>query len=451
MARATSDGQKDFCDIICPTNRRPFGFNWEGIGRKDALEVLEHAQGKANYDPARIMLTGHSMGGHGAWHLGSHYPNLFAAIAPCAGWISFDTYAGGANYNLNDPVQKLLARGNNPSNPLLLKDNFRPYQSVFIHHGGADETVPVTEARRMRDELASIAKVTYSEVPGGGHWFDNDPAPGADSVDWKPFFDVFRTARRKDPVAARKIDFRTMDVDINRDFGIGEVLAQEVPFELSRVHADLQESGWTISTKNVARWRAHRTGQLVVDGEPMSVKWGTVYSKVGKSWKPEGSEYPTLHGMTAAYSNNVVWAGPWKSPNAGDAGLWQLARYQLEQLWYRANATPALVDIDTARKTRSNYWSFWLTDAKEDRVSITSHSADVSNTGRMEVALTGYSKLGVRLLDRFPLLSPGIPYPDWFATDIGMIQGSAKHTQVGYFDPSQAKFESFFSSDNFPK
>jgi hypothetical protein len=36
--------QKDWAHIIAPTNRRPFGFNWEEWGRLDALEVLHEAR-----------------------------------------------------------------------------------------------------------------------------------------------------------------------------------------------------------------------------------------------------------------------------------------------------------------------------------------------------------------------------------------------------------------------
>ena len=46
-------------------------------------------------DPRHTYLTGQSMGGHGAWHLGVTYPDLFAAIGPNGGWPSFWSYGGG--------------------------------------------------------------------------------------------------------------------------------------------------------------------------------------------------------------------------------------------------------------------------------------------------------------------------------------------------------------------
>ncbi|MCC7102911.1 MAG: prolyl oligopeptidase family serine peptidase [Fimbriimonadaceae bacterium] len=449
IGQAQAYGQKDFCDIICPTNRRPFGFNWEGIGRKDALEVLSDARWLANYDPDRIMLTGHSMGGHGTWHLGANYPNIFAAIAPCAGWISFDTYAGGANYDLDDPVQKLLARGNQTSDTLLLKANFSQYQSVYIHHGGADETVPITEARKMRDELTPVAKVTYSEVPGMGHWFDNDPAPGADSVDWKPFFDIFRTARKSDPVRLGKVRFRTYDVDVNADFGLGQVLAQQHPLERSTISADLHGDTWRMTTANVFRIRTGHAGLINLDGQAFIVKKGDVFTKVGPRWRKQGPNEMSFHGATSAYAHNVQWAGPWQSPIATKAGLWAMARFHLEQLWYRANATPELVELDRARINDRNYWEYLYADANQDRATF--RTMPTSRRERMKTVITGYSLFGLKFAERFPLLSPGIAYPDWFATDIGMLQGEAKHTQAGYTDPSGNEFESLASSAHFPK
>src|SRR5206468_4126470 len=72
---------------VAPTNRRPFGFGWEDWGRLDALEVLELAQKSLRNGQLRTYLTGHSMGGHGTWHLGATFPDRWAASAPSAGWI----------------------------------------------------------------------------------------------------------------------------------------------------------------------------------------------------------------------------------------------------------------------------------------------------------------------------------------------------------------------------
>lgn len=49
------------------------------------LQPILHAAGKANIDPARVYLIGHSMAAHAVWNLALHYPTYFAAINPLAG------------------------------------------------------------------------------------------------------------------------------------------------------------------------------------------------------------------------------------------------------------------------------------------------------------------------------------------------------------------------------
>ncbi|MFN3202687.1 MAG: hypothetical protein ACE366_30125 [Bradymonadia bacterium] len=94
IGQARAYSAKDNAWIIAPTNRRPFGFDWEVWGRLDGLEALDHATATLQTDPARTWLTGHSMGGHGTWHLGVMDTSRFAVIAPSAGWSSFYSYQG---------------------------------------------------------------------------------------------------------------------------------------------------------------------------------------------------------------------------------------------------------------------------------------------------------------------------------------------------------------------
>src|SRR5262249_33534960 len=69
MGQADCYSSKSWAHVVAPTNRRPYGFDWEDWGRLDALEVLEQARRELKTDPRRTWLTGHSMGGHGTWHL----------------------------------------------------------------------------------------------------------------------------------------------------------------------------------------------------------------------------------------------------------------------------------------------------------------------------------------------------------------------------------------------
>ena len=137
---------KDWAHIVAPTGRRPYGFDWEDWGRIDALEALADAAKRYPSDPLRTYLTGYSMGGHGTWHLGVTYPDLFAAIGPSGGWASFWSYGGGMPTIQNPSrLEELELRSYLPSDTVQLLPNLSE-TGVYVLHGAEDETVPVAQA-----------------------------------------------------------------------------------------------------------------------------------------------------------------------------------------------------------------------------------------------------------------------------------------------------------------
>lgn len=45
-----------------------------------------------SYKCLLLSVAGHSMGGHGAWHLATHYPDMALAVLSVAGWIRKEDY-----------------------------------------------------------------------------------------------------------------------------------------------------------------------------------------------------------------------------------------------------------------------------------------------------------------------------------------------------------------------
>ena len=192
LGQAQAYSPKSDLWVVAPTNRRPFGFDWEQWGRLDAMEILDDATARYDVDPARVYLTGHSMGGHGTWQLGVLHPGRFAAIGPSAGWGSFQSYTGAA------APRGAFARSQASSNTQGYLANLTR-RGVYGIHGTADDNVPIREMRALTTAARMFTSdVQTHEQAGAGHWWDGDASPGADCVDWPPLFEFFR-ARTLDP------------------------------------------------------------------------------------------------------------------------------------------------------------------------------------------------------------------------------------------------------------
>lgn len=223
-SQAASYAAKPDMLIACPTNRRPFGFDWEDWGRVDALEALAFVQSEYRTDPDRVYLTGHSMGGHGTWQLGTLYPAKFAAIAPSAGWLSFDSYAGARGQQAGeadgDANARAMRAARDSSDTQEYFENLRG-RGVYILHGDADDNVPVSEARAAREKLIAMGMKEgedfgYHEQAGAGHWWDapinGEDLPGAACLDWPGIFEVFRKHTLSAQRAERERDKRELIV-----------------------------------------------------------------------------------------------------------------------------------------------------------------------------------------------------------------------------------------------
>jgi predicted peptidase len=94
-----------------------------------------------NHDPARIYLTGLSMGGYGTWDLATRYPNRFAAIAPICG--------GG------DARRAARALRNMPT---------------WVFHGEKDNVVPISQSEEMVEALKKAGNdVKFTRYPEANH------------------------------------------------------------------------------------------------------------------------------------------------------------------------------------------------------------------------------------------------------------------------------------------
>jgi predicted peptidase len=120
------------------------------------MALLEGVVGERGVDPDRVYLTGHSMGGMGAWQFAGMCPEYFAAVSAVCG--------GGEPY-----AARSLAQGGIP---------------IRLYHGDRDEVVPLAETERMMywlNRFGGTAELTvlpgvghdaWTSVYAGGEWYE---------------------------------------------------------------------------------------------------------------------------------------------------------------------------------------------------------------------------------------------------------------------------------------
>ena len=69
--------------IVAPDSLRG---DWSTAENERAVkELLDNVLGSYNIDKKKIVVTGFSMGGAGAWHIAEKYPDYFSAVIPVSG------------------------------------------------------------------------------------------------------------------------------------------------------------------------------------------------------------------------------------------------------------------------------------------------------------------------------------------------------------------------------
>ncbi|MBS1727799.1 MAG: prolyl oligopeptidase family serine peptidase [Armatimonadetes bacterium] len=440
MGQADAYEPKSWGYIVCPTNRRPYGFDWEDIGREDALEVLELAKKRYQTDPSKTYLTGHSMGGHGTYHLGVLYPDKFAAVAPCSGWVSFFSYANGATYP-DTPVGNVLKRASSASDTLSMKTNFysRP---IFIMHGAADDNVPVSEARNMRKELADDPLVFWHEEPGAGHWYDTDDEPGAGCEDYAPIFDMFARTRLPQVNEVRSIDFKTPNLAVsNKDFWL-TITAQDEAGSISSVKATVFPGlrKYVVTCSNVAAFKLdlsplYGKGKITVvvnDKEVSTTE--AADGEIEVDLDPKANADQTIcTGFKSVFNNHITFVIPTGGSKAVQEWARNKARFDAEQLEYIGNGSVDVITDTEYFKNEKVYGERNLIvygDEIGNGLYLMIHGSTrsgVSTQGirfearamknRVVASITASANLDCRLADRVPLFTAGASIPDYLVLE----------------------------------
>lgn len=455
---------KTWGHIVAPTNRRPYGFNWEEWGRLDAMEALSVVKRRYRIDEDRVYLTGHSMGGHGVWHIGAMFPDQFAAIGPSAGWISFWTYRfRGQNFVDTSAVREMIRRPTTPSETFRHLGNYRQY-GVYILQGSEDDNVPPEEARSMAEKLTGFHHdFIYHEQKGVGHWWDLSDEPGADCVDWAPMFDFFARHARPGKERIREVDFLTSNPGVSARNNWVVIGAQLHQLKMSSVKVEFDPGvrRFRGTTGNVARIAfdldiVPGAGALTVELDSQKIaavkpdgagKQLYLELKEGRwvlgSEPGPGMKNPSRYGtLKDAFRNNMVFVYGTSGSRGSSEWAFNKARYDAEKFWYQGNGSVEVVadrDFDPSRDPDCNVVLYgnrntnaaWKVLLEESPVEVTDSYVKIggrrisgddlaclfirprSGSPTASVAaISGTGAVGMRLNNRIPYMSPGIGLPD---------------------------------------
>ena len=369
--------QKDWAFVVAPTNRRKFGFDWQDWGRLDALEVLEQVKQTFPIDTNRIYLTGHSMGGHGTWHIALAHPDLFAAAAPLAGWTCFQLYIPWflqKSCTFAEPAQLAIR-------DMSLREDFTPNfvenalnLPIFISQGGNDDNVPPVHGRLFASLLKELGyEYRYKEIPGKGHWYDLDDPDTTVCVDDPELMEFLESRKRN--LWPKGVIFKTTNLGQSHKSYWVEIIRQDKPFFESRIEAEVNGPRIEVSTRNVGEFALHLTEDLlpygdvvfVVGGEEIDYRFrqsDKVYFRkadkefrLGKAKHRGLGKSPKFYGpIKQAYFSPFVLVYGTKGDSLATETTLHQARLEATRWWRRANGfVEILPDSEVTSETMENF------------------------------------------------------------------------------------------------
>jgi len=193
-----SDGFPFPAWLVQPTNRWHWGTDWEGPGFDNAISALNFAkealpgapgtdsledkQKRIGLDATRIVVTGHSMGGHGCFVFATHFPDLLLGAACASGWASMNSYSQTTTHSrLLDGSRRGLLEAPRYEHAADFSASNLEGLPMLIIYGSKDDNVPPAEPRSM-NRLVDSASANSSalqnvELPNFPHWFGQNSEP----------------------------------------------------------------------------------------------------------------------------------------------------------------------------------------------------------------------------------------------------------------------------------
>lgn len=307
-------------------------------GEVDLFEAMDKVKQQYRIDDNRILVRGFSMGGASAWQFGTHYPGLWAAIAPGAG---FSESAQFLKLKLDGPEappwweQKLFHLYDATDYAANLSGT-----SLVAYNGENDGQKQAADMMEKAMEAEGL-RMLRIVGPKTGHSYHPDSKVEIDRI-----LDAI-AERGRDPYP-RKIRFTTWTLAYNQNKWLTiDVLGQH--WERARLNAEIEsDSGVKVETTNVTAFTFEfgsggcplaLAGKPVVtiDGQKLTVvgpmsdrSWKVHFRKNGNQWaavdSPISASLAKRHGLQGpiddAFLDSFVFVTPTGTPIAPGVAKW---------------------------------------------------------------------------------------------------------------------------------
>ncbi len=278
--RSQKPGQIQPSDAIV---LHPFGrscLGWKSTAEIDVFEAIESACERYPIDRDRIVLMGFSMGGAGAWHIGAHYADRFAAVHAGAGFVDVARYQKLSPEQLPPAYEQTMWDVYDV--PKYVRNLFN--LPVVAYSGELDKQKQA--ANIMAEAFRSEGReLTHLIGPGMAHKYD--PAVLAQVMER-----MHAAAVQGRDAASPTLSLQTRTLRYSRVLWI-EALGLDSHWQDSRIDAAYAPDGQlTVTTKNIRSMQVRPPKpvlQMLVDGQHvLAGKGRTTFEKHDGRWgEPE--------------------------------------------------------------------------------------------------------------------------------------------------------------------
>ena len=309
-------------------------------GEVDLLEALSHIKANYSIDPDRVVVRGFSMGGAAAWQFAVHYPGLFAAAAPGAGFSETpDFLKVFQNETLTTSwYEKKLWRMYDATGYALNLANL----PTVAYSGEIDKQKQAADQMEAASAKEGLT-LTHLIGPATGHKYHPDSKAEIN----RRIDSIVEKGRDRTPERVRFVTYtlRYPESHWVRLEGLNQ------HWERSSIDAriDRQKQGFTVATKNVTRFTLHFGSghfpfpadvkpSVSIDGSPVpaTVKaetdrsWSATFERTNGTWaiskqadKNGLRKAPGLQGpIDDAFLDRFVMVKPSGKPMNATTGQW---------------------------------------------------------------------------------------------------------------------------------